>query len=507
MIYSNSIADRVLSSLIQDTSLCLNSKYPIEKEDFEPVQFHKILFATIYNLAVKGVKIVTIIDIEEFLNQYETQHNIYLDNSGSDYISTILEITDKDNYEYYYDELRKYSCLREYKKQGFDINEIYDETKEDNSQLNEWKIEDIVGYFDKIQCKIKREYIITEVKEMICGDEFDSLLDEFEKDPLLGAQFSNPIVNNLFRGWCKSHLILTGAPSSFGKTLMGSMDLINVGSLKIYDKKAQTFIDNPYYTGKSCILHSEQRSREEIQTRICSILAKVPYHTVLDGKYNKEEKERLSKAGKILKESEFKIVNYPNFSPTGIREVCRDLSLQGYEYFYQDYTWLNSCIISDLKRTMGLTNVSDTNALLHFVNALKLIAEELDIGIETAMQLNDNYKTAEIIDESCLYASRSVKTKLDNGKITTTPRKKDLEQISSLIDLWNKKFNPIAFGKESRIVPNVLNSCFKTRYGRFGENVRVWSYMDKSMGDVIDMFATTYDNIPLDIPPLYIERK
>ena len=39
------------------------------------------------------------------------------------------------------------------------------------------------------------------------------------------------------------------------------------------------------------------------------------------------------------------------------------------------------------------------------------------------------------------------------------------------------------------------------------DNVKVWHYVDNSIGKMIDMFATTWDNKPIDIPPLYIERK
>lgn len=339
---------------------------------------------------------------------------------------------------------------------------------------------------------------------MLCGDGFDELLDELETEPMVGAQLSQPILNNLFRGWCKGHLILRGSPSSFGRTLMGGMDIITVGCKKLYDSDKDEWYDNPYYQGKSVIIHSEQASKKEIQTRLCSILAQVPYHVELDGAFTKEEKDRLSMAGKVTKESGLKIINYPNFTATGIRSLFKRLSIEGYEYFYQDYTWNNSHIISDMKKTMGLTNVTEPNALLHFVNELKLVAEELDIAVMTSMQLNDTYKTAEIIDEGCLYASKAVKTKLDCGFITTTPRKKELAQIEPLIMSWNKKHNKNGM---EMIRPNMLCSCFKVRYGRYGENVKVWSYIDKGIGKTIDMFTTNADNEPIKIDPLYIESR
>ena len=57
------------------------------------------------------------------------------------------------------------------------------------------------------------------------------------------------------------------------------------------------------------------------------------------------------------------------------------------------------------------------------------------------------------------------------------------------------------------IIPNAISHCFKTRYGRFGQNIKVWHYVDNSIGKMTDMFATTWDNQPIDIPPLFIESK
>ena len=510
-IYNASSVNLLLGSLLNDSSLVVSDKYPLDKTDF-CIQYQKFIYVSIVNLYKKGTKNIGFMELDTYLSKYPEQHEVFKDCGGrgdiEGYLETICELADINNYESYYNDVRKLSCLRDYKDSGQDIEKFWDYNKSDEDNLRGLEgvtIEDIVNYFELVQIQMNQKYIIhNKIQEMVCGDGFDELLDELEEEPMVGAQLSQPILNNLFRGWCKGHLILRGSPSSFGKTLMGGMDIITVGCKKLYDAKKDEWYDNPYYQGKSVIIHSEQASKKEIQTRLCSILAQVPYHVELDGEFTKEEKARLSMAGKITKESGLKIINYPNFTATGIRALFKRLSIEGYEYFYQDYTWNNSHIISDMKKTMGLTNVTEPNALLHFVNELKLVAEELDIAVMTSMQLNDTYKTAEIIDEGCLYASKAVKTKLDCGFITTTPRKKELAQIEPLITSWNKKHNKDGM---EMIRPNMLCSCFKVRYGRYGENVKVWSYIDKGIGKTIDMFATDVDNTPIKIEPLYIETK
>lgn len=510
-IYDTTKVNMLLGCLLQSTDLISSDKYPLCKEDFVGHAFDGVMYISIYNLHKSGYKTISFFDLEKYLQKHEAQYEIFKDcrdkGDVEEFLETIVYLGNLDNYESYYNDVRKMSVLRDYKDNGFDIEKFFDYNKsetENLKNLEQYSIDDIVGQYELIQININQKYIgHNKIQEMICGDGFDKVLDEFEDEPMVGAQICQPMLNNIYRGWCLGHLIIQGSPSSFGKTLMGAMDLISVGSLKLYDKVKDEWYDNPYYQGKSCIIHSEQLSRTEIQSRICSILAKVPFYTVLDGDYTKEEKQRLSMAGKVLKESEFKIVNYPDFTSSGIVTLFKRLKLEGYLYVVQDYAWSNGHIISDMKKTMGLTNVTEQNALLHFANTLKITSEQLGIACKSFMQLNDTYKLAEIIDESTLYCGRSVKTKVDCGHIATTPTPKQLAQVEPLIIKWNKQHND---GMEL-IKPNVLSSVFKSRYGKFGENVKIWSYMDRNIGEITDMFATNAENQPIKIDPLYIERR
>ena len=507
MICNHTVNDRLLGCYLQRPELTLDSKYPLDKDEWT-ILFQKILYATIYNLALNGCKSVSIMDIDEFVKPYQSEYNVLQDNNFEDYITTVIELTDVDNFEYYYTEFRKFSCLNAYKEKGFDIKKFYDEDKSEESQLenlNQYSIEDIVNWFEKQQSDVRKQFFLNDkIEVMTCGDGFDELLDELEEEPMIGAGLCSPTLNNLYRGWCRGHLILRGSPSSFGKTCMGISDQNNVSVLKIWSDEAQDFVDNPYYQGKGAYIHTEQKMREEIQPRFMANISGIPYHKILDGDFTKEEKERLSEAGRIAKESELRIINYPMFTANGLREMIKNLSLDDYEYITFDYCWDNFYIGSELKAISG-TAIRQDMSLLHLVDTLKMSAEQFDVAVATMIQLNGREKEVDIVDESCLFGSKSVKTKLDNGSIYMYPRQKELKQVESLIAKWNNKYNKQAFG--GTIIPNAVSHCFKTRYGRFGQNVKVWHYVDNSIGKMIDMFATTWDNKPIDIPPLYIERK
>jgi len=93
-LYLDNVANSLLGCLIQDPSLCLNDKYPLDKEEFL-VQFHRVIYVTINELANMGNQTINLMDLNEFLKPYESQYNIYLDNNGDSYIDTITSITEK----------------------------------------------------------------------------------------------------------------------------------------------------------------------------------------------------------------------------------------------------------------------------------------------------------------------------------------------------------------------------------------------------------------------------
>ena len=407
-----------------------------------------------------------------------------------DYINVIYELADVGNYEYYYNEFRKFSCLREYQEKGFDIKKFYDVDKEEQSQLenlNQYNIDDIINWFEKQQSDVRKKFMLdNNIETMICGDGFDDFLDECI------------YVDN------EEHLYLTNDYIVTHNTTMGISDQNNVSVLRVWSDEKNQYINNPYYQGKGAYIHTEQKMREEIQPRFMANISHIPYHKILDGDFTKEEKERLEEASRITKESKLKLINYPEFTANGLKELIKNLALDGYEYITFDYCWDNFYIGAELKAISG-TAVRQDMSLLHLVDTLKLSAEQNNVAIATMIQLNGREKEVGIVDESCLFGSKSVKTKLDNGAIYMYPRQKELKQVDTLIAKWNSLHNPQAFG--GRIEPNAVSHCFKTRYGRYGLNVKVWHYVDNSIGKMIDMFATTWDNKPIDIPPMYIERK
>ena len=218
MLYSSHMADMLLGCYLQDPTLTLNEKYKIDASEFQ-ILFHQIIYAICYNCATEGYKSLSIMDFEKRLEPYKSQYQCYLDNNGAEYIETVTELTDISNFEVYYKEFRKFSCLQAYKDIGFNIDEFYDETKSEESQLenlNKYTIEEIINHFEGLQVDVKRRFTNNGVKEeYLAGSDFIYSKERYKESPLIGNSFQSPYLNGIFRGMYG--FLIRGAKSGGGK--------------------------------------------------------------------------------------------------------------------------------------------------------------------------------------------------------------------------------------------------------------------------------------------------
>ena len=151
----------VLGCIFNNPSLITNPAYPLDKFDFEPIAMHKVLFVCAKHLAMSGATDIGFMEIDNFVSAYEAQKEILEDSNFTEFVDTVKELAVADNYDYYYNVVRKYSLLRELKSVGYDISDYYDETKEETQaqrQLEKWTIVDILNQLDGQANKFRNEY-------------------------------------------------------------------------------------------------------------------------------------------------------------------------------------------------------------------------------------------------------------------------------------------------------------------------------------------------------------
>lgn len=495
MIYDRTSSQVCLAMLCNNPAILYNPRFKLSRKDFQPLLFHYYLFSAIEKIAESGAEEIDANAISVFLHsteKYKAQLQVLEDNDYQEFISSYKEVVrDSDrSFDFYYDNIRKYSLVREYKEQGFNIDEIYNETKDEAEQkqrLNDFNIEEILNYFEVKQVKIKGEYSKeSPIEESWVGTNTKELIDMFKESPSFGCCLNSPYFTTVGAGWSKGHLVLASSPSGFSKTAQAIGNLCLVCAKEIWDVKQHKFVPNPQYQGAGFYIHTEQKQWEEVQPRFLSYLSNVECYSIMRGELTRDEEERVVRAGEILMESKIRLINLPNFTMTSIRDTIKSMVLK-YKCTYGvfDYIFDNTSCMQEYKAKVGNATRQDM-MFLAVATELKAIAEEYNIGLMSMTQLNGKEKTIKIVDESCIYGSTQMKNKIDSGVISMSPKKEELDLIEPLIS-----------GKGFDI--NMVSNVYKSRYNKYGKALRIWQNVNKSTGRVIDYFCTDVDNKPIQI--------
>ena len=490
MLYHQNYAALLLGCLMQNTTLLFNPSYPLARSDFDPEPMHRIIFGAIVKLAEAGAGTISEVEIDNFVKDYPDRYETLQDGNFMEFVNVVKELASLDTYELYYTTIRKFALLRELKANGYSITKYFDEMldeTEQNANLNKWSMQEILDDIELGQAKLRNKYDVNYVRdEMLAGEDTASLLDEFEERPAFGAFLQSPYLTQLYQGWCQGHLLLRSAPSGVGKSRMSVGDLCMVCAKELWDEANQEFIPNPNYQGPGFFIHTEMKTRKEINPMFLACISGVEYRTITNGLATPDEKNRILKAGDILLDSRIMLSDMPDFNKASVKRKIKELvEKEGCLYGVFDYVQLQSALASEYKETTNMP-VREDLVLKDFVTDMKTWAEEFNVGILSGTQLNDNWKTASFPDEGCLSGAKSMKNKIDAGSIVlnTKERPKELKRIEPYL---RKK----GIGAESTLKPNVIEYMYKGRYSTFGDQkVKVWSHFDKGTFRRTDFFVT-----------------
>ena len=117
-----------------------------------------------------------------------------------------------DDFKNYYEILKKYSLLREYNRNGYDVSKIMSHKKFEIFTASDiYKL--IRGKVDRIQT-----VIMDNSESEILNSGVSELIDECMDTPDMGLPMPYPILNDLFRGLKTESLMSVGMLSNAGKT-------------------------------------------------------------------------------------------------------------------------------------------------------------------------------------------------------------------------------------------------------------------------------------------------
>lgn len=150
--------------------------------------------------------------VSTFMAEDDSRLTQYKKLKGWATIEGYMNLANADDVRGYFDILKKYSLLREYQRNGFNIDGI---CKSKNFEL--YSAQDIYkmvrGKVDKINT-----VIVTNDNAEVLNDGLLPLINERLSVPDMGLPLPFPIMNDLFRGLKLGTVMFNGMPSNAGKT-------------------------------------------------------------------------------------------------------------------------------------------------------------------------------------------------------------------------------------------------------------------------------------------------
>lgn len=480
--------------------LDFTDKYTITDNDF-PDEFHKTVFGAIYKIHGLGAQHVGLENIADFFASRPKSAAIYKTNNGEKWLLQVSDNANQLSFDYYYGRLKKMSLLRAYDNYGIDVSDIYDpdnilDVKKKQLQediLDNSTLEEIAQKVDMKIDKIRLEYVDDAFGQASqAGEGIMALIDKFKESPEVGVPMYGPLINTVTRGARLKKFYLRSAATGVGKTRSMIADCCYIGCNRIYDESFG-WIKNG--TAEPCLYITTEQELEEIQTMMLAFLSNVQEDHILNGEYDGDEEDRVREAARILAESPIYIEELPDFSLQDVENtIKKNLRDHDVKYVFHDYIHTSLKILEEIQKRSGVS-LREDNILFILSNKLKDICNTYGVFIESATQLNGDWKDAKTPDQNLLRGAKAIADKVDYGSILMNVTSEDIEALESILssNIFEK--------------PVIKLSIYKNRRGRY-KGVYLWCKADLGCCRIQPMFCTTYDYelVPIDNVKIIVEE-
>lgn len=460
--------------------LSKTDKYTLNLTDFHS-RFEKYIFDAISVLYQKGAKKIMPIDIENYLSSNEVAKKYYTVNNGREYLQDAIELAQEDNFDYYYEHLKKINVLRSFNKMGFDTSDFYCEDPSNpkftdiNKNFEKLTISEMVEQIKRKLLKIEHDFLkndVSETRNVFSG--LDELIEESYEGADIGIPLQGELFNEVMAGARKGTFCLRSGGSGLGKTRNMVADACYIAFPLRFNPYTMKW-EQKGNSEKVLYITTEQNFKE-IQRMILAYLTGINESKFKYGNFNKLEEKVIAQAKKIIEQYQdnFQITKMPNPTNELIKNTVREnYVLYNTEYVFYDYIFIGPALLKEFR---GYSLRSD-ELLLILSTTLKDLASELNVFVMSGTQVSAKAdENKDIRNESSLAGGRATINKADYGFIMARPTKEELE----LIRPYTTKY-----GKEANLVSDV----FKVRAGEWTQ-VRIWSIFDAGILRKEDLFLT-----------------
>lgn len=486
---------QVIGSLMKSPLLLVDNNYILTKRDFE-TPLARNIFIAIHNLVlVNKLEVLTTVDIDNYFQQIEGSYENFKAQNGLQYLNDCIQISNLNNFNYYYNRVKKMSALRALKADGFDIKKIYNEEefdlvkeKEQQERLDSMTVEEIFETFTKSLTDLQYDYVCKDdSEEGFIADGIDKLFESLQENPEIGIPLQGKIYNTIVRGARQKKYYLISGSSGTGKTRQMVGHACTIAFPERYDIENKKWI----VTGKGhkILFFATEMEKEETQTMILAHISGVNEDKILNNNYETpEEKQRVYDAIKVMNyyKDNFIFVRIGDPSIGQIKTLIKKEVLKyDIKYVFYDYIFSSPGLLTEYKSL----NLREDVILTLLSTALKDLANELNIFVMSGTQLNGNWQEFKgLRNQNLIRGSKGIVDKIDVGGISL-PVTQEEHQV---IDLLARKL-----GKD---IPTQVQDIYKVRRGKYNR-VRIWSKVDLGTCRTEDLFLTDGDGNEIPIVP------
>ena len=488
-LYSHHSSNILLGCLLNQPKLLLSGKINLTGEDFESCIFDRVIFWTIRMLLNQGVESIDEVVFDSFLKNHEEYYQIALDNNFMEVIPNLKMISNPDTIDYHYNVTRKFTLLRYFKDNGYDIKEFFDESKEwdkEMGKLDKVEIEDIINYYDGINAQGKKKFATnSKLKEYKAGESFLETIEEIKDGALIGDSFQSPYLNLICNGIYG--FILRSGGSGDGKTVASVGDLMKVSCTHYWDNEAQDFLKNKSFVGASLMINTELDLKKELEPMLIAWISNIDRGKIRKWILTVEEEERVLKAREILYSSPIYLVDDAEFTIKSLTTTITDYVLnKGVKNVMFDYLNTNGYIDSELSQEAKIPQRQDM-VLQTATDRLKYLQRSLGIGLLSGTQLNAKVQEqGGSPNETWLAGGVSQVRKIDCSIIMCLPTKKELDAY----ELYREKQRGFA----KTLTPNRVSHIVKGRNSEFSKYIKIFSYLDTGTCRNVDLLLLDKNN-------------
>lgn len=454
-------------------------KYNLTPNDFY-YRIDKFIFSAIDNLYHNGVQNIQPIDVENYLNTNDTARTIFKQQNGIEYLTDAEQLSDEQNFGYYYKKLKKFNLLEVLKNKGISTDEFYIEditnpkAYEVNKHLEELEIDEILSSIKSKLLSVEKDFIQNDTTEIINVYEgIEEILNEANIQEDVGYPVQGAIFNEVLAGARKGIFVLRSAGSGVGKSRQAVGDACALAFPFIYDHSSKQWMQ--YGSGRRVLVITTEQTAKEVQKMVLAYLTGINESKFRYGGFTNEEVKVVKQALWILEQYQqnLLIIRMPNPTIELVKTIVREnVLMYDIEYVFYDYIFISPSLLNEFK---GF-NLRNDEILLMFSTALKDLAVELNIFVMSSTQVNANADaTNSIRNESSIAGSRAIINKADIGVVCARPSKEELDFFKGM--------------EESIKMPNMVTDVYKVRSGEWNQ-VRIWSFIDLGTLRKEDLFVT-----------------